>query len=136
MGVFQTCALLRHYPKAFGVELAKLVQDQHPPADLRNKRAVNLSLTDKEMFEWMEIGDFWFDADLPALYWYLKKLPTLLERRETRKVGQREEKRTRGAGTKCNVRHGDLSPRRRPFVNVHMHSKCSNICSRNVQKGS
>ena len=61
---------------------------------------------------------------------------TELERRETRKVGQREEKRTRGAGTKCNVRHGDLSPRRRPFVNVHMHSKCSNICSRNVQKGS
>ena len=41
-----------------------------------------------------------------------------LERRETRKVGQREEKRTREAGTKCNVRHGDLSPRRRPFVNI------------------
>ena len=41
-----------------------------------------------------------------------------LERRETRKVGQREEKRTREAGTKmqCST-HGDLSPRRRPIVN-------------------
>ena len=34
----------------------------------------------------------------------------LLERRKTRKVGWQEQK--------CNVRHGDLSPRRRPFVNI------------------
>ena len=44
--------------------------------------------------------------------------PNQLERRETRKVGRREEKRTREAGKKCNVRYGDLSPRRRPFVKI------------------
>ena len=69
--------LPRHYPKAFGFELAKLIQDQTPPADLRNKRPLDLSLTDKELGDRMALGDCWWDADLPALYWYLKRLPSL-----------------------------------------------------------
>ena len=47
----------------------------------------------------------------------------ILERRETRKVRQREEKRTREARTKmqCST-HNDLSPRRRPFVNIYSYA--------------
>ena len=67
----------RHYPKDFGVALASLIAQQLPSGDLRNKRNVDPTLTDREIFDSLKIGDPWWDAGLPDLYWYLRKLPSL-----------------------------------------------------------
>ena len=69
--------LSRHYPKDFGVAVASLVAKQPPVADLRNKEHVDPMLTDREIFSTMPMGDVWWDAKLPELYWYLRQLPTL-----------------------------------------------------------
>ena len=47
------------------------------PLDMRNKKEVAPLMTDKEIFQSMELGDVWWDAELPQLYWYLRKSPTL-----------------------------------------------------------
>ena len=36
-----------------------------------------MSLSDRELFAKMSIHDVWWDANLPELYWYLRKLPNL-----------------------------------------------------------
>ena len=69
--------LFRHYPKDFGVAVASLVAKQPPVADLRNKQHLDPMLTDREIFSTMPMGDVWWDAKLPELYWYLRQLPTL-----------------------------------------------------------
>lgn len=68
---------LRHYPKDFGTKLAQLVAGKLPEADLRNKQEVDMSLSDRELFAKMSIHDAWWDANIPELYWYLRKLPKL-----------------------------------------------------------
>ena len=70
----------RHYTKDLGFALGSLLEEQqhHPPLDLRNKRHVAPAMTDREIFDSMSLGDCWWDAELPQLYWYLKKkLPNL-----------------------------------------------------------
>ena len=74
----KSCLLTpRHYPKDFGIALASLIAQQVPSGDLRNKRNVDPALTDREIFDSLKIGDVWWDAGLPDLYWYLRKLPSL-----------------------------------------------------------
>lgn len=70
---------MRHYPKAFGAKIASLLE-RKPLADLRNKKPIDPSLTDREIFASMhvlETSDCWWDADVPGLYWYLRELPGL-----------------------------------------------------------
>ncbi len=69
---------LRHYPKQFGATLAKLMDGQLPSGDLRNKVEFDTNLSDREIFASMRIQDAWFDANIPELYWYLRKLPNLV----------------------------------------------------------
>ena len=40
-------------------------------ADLRCKAPVSTKLTDKEVFESLELGDCWWDAELPRTFFYL-----------------------------------------------------------------
>lgn len=69
---------LRHYPKEFGAALARLIDGQLPSGDLRNKVEVDIDLSDREIFARMKIQDAWWDANIPELYWYLRKLPNLV----------------------------------------------------------
>ena len=44
-----------------------------PEPHLRQKKEVNLGLSDKEVFQSMPLGDVWEDAKLPEVYRYLRK---------------------------------------------------------------
>ena len=43
-----------------------------PEPHLRQKRTIDLSRTDKELFQEMELGDLWQDAQLVECYRYLR----------------------------------------------------------------
>ena len=43
----------------------------YPPADLRHKRSVDLSLSDRKLWEELPTGDLWLDAQLPKVWSYL-----------------------------------------------------------------
>ena len=42
-----------------------------PPADLRYKQPVDLSLSDRKLWQEMPVGDIWLDAQLPKVWSYL-----------------------------------------------------------------
>ena len=62
---------LRHYPKGFGHALARIFQSHPLLADLRGKPEVNSRATDRELFEQQPLGDLWWDAELPQVFFYL-----------------------------------------------------------------
>lgn len=43
-----------------------------PQPHLRQKKEINLSLSDKELFCRLPLGDLWQDADLVSVYKYLR----------------------------------------------------------------
>ena len=47
---------------------------RHQPT-LRQKARVDLGLSDRELFERLEVGDSWVDAGLPAVYQYIREHP-------------------------------------------------------------
>ena len=46
---------------------------EHDRRDLRNKNQVSPKLTDKEVFEAMELKDVWADANLARTYFYARE---------------------------------------------------------------
>ena len=40
---------------------------------LRQKKAIDVNLSDRELFNSVELGDTWEDAKLPDVYRYLRK---------------------------------------------------------------
>lgn len=67
----------RVYPPGFGQSLVDALRHWRPQPTLRQKKVLDLSKTDRELFSEMELGDKWADAQLPELYWYLRTLKTL-----------------------------------------------------------
>ena len=49
------------------------MQRWRPEPHLRQKKEVNLNLSDKEIFQSMPLGDVWQDANLIEVYRYLRK---------------------------------------------------------------
>lgn len=64
--------LVRTYPVQFGEGLRKIVKSWRPQPRLRQKREVNLELSDRELFARVPLGDLWQDADLVSVYKYLR----------------------------------------------------------------
>lgn len=62
---------LRQYPYGFGLALVRHFKDRKPIADLRGKPNLNPLATDQEIFQQLQLGDCWWDADLPAVFFYL-----------------------------------------------------------------
>ena len=63
------------YPRGFGEALLRLhksIKQEAPEPVLRQKKCISLELTDVEIFKNMQVGDLWVDADLYAVYQYLK----------------------------------------------------------------
>ena len=64
----------RAYPSGLGISLEKVYLDElHRPAhgDLRVVKQPNPGLSDKEIFEKMNMGDVWLEADLLPCFRYL-----------------------------------------------------------------
>ena len=61
----------RHYPRGLGEALVKIFKVQDLPADLRGKPDLPQRQTDRELFENTPLGDCWWDADLPQVFFYL-----------------------------------------------------------------
>lgn len=70
--LFSKSDVPRTYPKGFGEGLTGIMGGWRPQPRLRQKRPVNLDLTDKELFQSMELGDLWEDACLVETYRYLR----------------------------------------------------------------
>ena len=64
--------LARTYPTGFGENLAKAMMTWRPQPTLRQKACLDLARSDRELFEEMETGDVWADAELHKVYWYLR----------------------------------------------------------------
>ena len=60
------------YPEEFGRGLHQIMKSWRPQPHLRQKREINLDLSDKELFCRLPLGDLWQDADLVAVYKYLR----------------------------------------------------------------
>lgn len=65
----------REYPTGFGQRLLHAYREscQLPQRlDLRRKYSVNPDMSDRELFSTYPLNnDQWFDANLPAAFWYL-----------------------------------------------------------------
>ena len=62
----------RTYPPGFGDGLTKLMNKWKVQPRLRQKREVNLDLSDREIFTSLPLGDVWGDADLVGAYKYFR----------------------------------------------------------------
>ena len=62
----------RTYPTGFGVGLQQAMESWYPQPHIRQKRAVDLGMSDKELFCSLPLGDLWKDADLVACYRYFR----------------------------------------------------------------
>ena len=62
----------RTYPPGFGDGLTKLMNKWKVQPRLRQKREVNLDLSDREIFTSLPLGDVWGDADLVGDYKYFR----------------------------------------------------------------
>lgn len=67
----QTLCLLRQYPKGLGQALVKLMESEKPVPDLRSMPNIDPSQSNIELFQSQPMGDVWWDADLPATFFYL-----------------------------------------------------------------
>ena len=65
--------LCRAYPEGLGVHLIKAWRQYKdlPRAGLRQKLPLNSAATDREMFESMELGDTWAEAEIIQVWCYL-----------------------------------------------------------------
>ena len=65
---------LRVYPMRFVAQLYRAFYEaeQWPRPDLRNKNEVRPGLSDRELFETMDLGDIWEDARLSRTYFYAR----------------------------------------------------------------
>ena len=86
-----TCDILRIYTAEFGRNLRKAYEawSELPPADrsdLRVRRSVDASKTDKELFSSLATGDLWLESGVHMVYLYLagcKYCETLIENWES-----------------------------------------------------
>ena len=69
----RTLPLHRVYPANFGRRLLKLFDDvkDDPRQDLRQKRPLDPSKTDLQIFRGLSDDDLWVDAGLPEVFLYL-----------------------------------------------------------------
>jgi len=65
--------ILRHYPKGLGIALVNIFKNLGPQADLRGKPDLPMQASDRELFEAEPLGDPWWDAELPDVFFYLLK---------------------------------------------------------------
>ena len=65
--------LPRQYPVGFGVGLAQAMTTWKPQPKLRQKKEVDSSMTDLELFSAMELGDVWEDCNLIEVYRYARR---------------------------------------------------------------
>ena len=70
--VHVTCSL-RTYPLGFGHGLSDIMGSWQVQPRLRQKRPVNVNLSDRELFNALPLGDTWADAQLIDVYKYLRK---------------------------------------------------------------
>lgn len=61
----------RHYPKGLGRALVSIFKTLEPQGDLRGKPDIPTDASDKELFEQEPLGDPWWDAGLPDVFFYL-----------------------------------------------------------------
>ena len=66
-------SLPRAYPVGFGHELTRVMSTWKPQPKLRQKREIDCSLTDLELFNQMSLDDLWIDAELVDVYRYLRR---------------------------------------------------------------
>ena len=63
---------LRCYPEGFAQRLLTIYEGRKSfPEHLRSKAHVDLTLSDRALFEQMQVGDLWLDGRLPAVWAYL-----------------------------------------------------------------
>ena len=65
--------VLRHYPKGLGIALVNIFKNLGPQADLRGKPDLPMEASERELFEAEPLGDPWWDAELPDVFFYLLK---------------------------------------------------------------
>ena len=64
---------LRTYPLGLGHGLKEIMTSWQAQPKLRQKRPVDVNLSDREMFNSLPLGDVWADAQLIDVYKYLRK---------------------------------------------------------------
>lgn len=62
----------RTYPVKFGEGLHEMMSEWRPQPRLRQKKPVDLTQSDKELFCGLPLGDKWADANLVDAYMYLR----------------------------------------------------------------
>ena len=75
-----SAVLARVYPKRFCSALYRAffhTELRHLRRDLRNKNEVEPGLSDRELFERMQLSDVWSDANLADVYFYARSNPHL-----------------------------------------------------------
>ena len=68
-----TALIAREYPDGFGEGLHAFMGHWKPQPRLRQKELIDLSLSDKEVFQSLPLGDLWEDARLVEVYRYMRK---------------------------------------------------------------
>ena len=63
----------RTYPAGFGHGLCQIMAGWQAQPHLRQKRPVDVNMSDREIFASLPIGDTWPDAELLSVYQYLRK---------------------------------------------------------------
>ena len=69
-----TCvkSYLRCYPEGFARQLLTIYEGRKSfPEHLRSKAHIDLTLSDRALFEQMQVGDLWLDGRLPAVWAYI-----------------------------------------------------------------
>ena len=66
----------RCYPEGFALRLLELYEGRRSfPLHLRHREAVDPTLTDRQIFARMKIGDPWIDANMHHVFKYLYNCP-------------------------------------------------------------
>ena len=76
-----SAVLARVYPKRFCSALYRAffhTELRHLRRDLRNKNEVEPGLSDRELFERMQLSDVWSDANLADVYFYVPTWKSLI----------------------------------------------------------
>lgn len=60
------------YPLGFGDSVKDAMESWSPTPTLRQKRAIDTSKTDLEIFSELPMGDVWPDAELVSCYRYMR----------------------------------------------------------------
>ena len=70
---------VRAYPSGFAQKLLQLYEERRNPfpAHLRHRTTVDVTLTDRQLFDRLTIGDVWLDAGLHYVWAYLYSCPSV-----------------------------------------------------------